>query len=435
MNICFFLDSRPNRVGEYAVRVSVSMNGAKYFGNLGVSVDRTAWKGGLSALYVNARGVKGEEIIARIQCVREGLGRWESRLHEQQPGRREFRAKLKHLLSGQEESACVRAGILWRVNEFIEEQRVMCQWSEGTVANMEVLRRHLSRFCPHEECDFFDVDGLESWLRYLRSSARMEESSVRKMYMCLRWFLNWAIRKGYMQETAVRTYRPKYKLVPKPVIFLTKRELLSLGAYQIPANGTGVELRDASGRRYVKMVRNAAGLEKARDLFLFCAFTSLRYSDMAKLCWSDVSRTIIYVTAKKTRARLPIDISRQARKILEKYACCSFPGGRVLPSLSCQKMNKYLKELCELCGINAPVVKVEYRNGERCEKVYPKYALMGTHAARRSFICFALSQGISPQVVMKWTGHSDYRSMRPYIDIASGVKASAMRRLSAAWEK
>ena len=50
-----------------------------------------------------------------------------------------------------------------------------------------------------------------------------------------------------------------------------------------------------------------------------------------------------------------------------------------------------------------------------------------THAARRTFICFALSQGIPPQVVMKWTGHSDYKAMRPYIDIAEKTKADAMK--------
>lgn len=40
-----------------------------------------------------------------------------------------------------------------------------------------------------------------------------------------------------------------------------------------------------------------------------------------------------------------------------------------------------------------------------------KQAIIGTHAGRRTFICFALSQGIAPQVVMKWTGHSDYKAM------------------------
>ena len=58
---------------------------------------------------------------------------------------------------------------------------------------------------------------------------------------------------------------------------------------------------------------------------------------------------------------------------------------------------------------------------------------MGTHAARRTFICFAISSGIPHQVVMKWTGHSDYQAMKPYIEIAE--KADAMKLFEQEMEK
>ncbi len=61
------------------------------------------------------------------------------------------------------------------------------------------------------------------------------------------------------------------------------------------------------------------------------------------------------------------------------------------------------------------------------EETYSKSDLISTHAGRRTFICFALSSGIPPQVVMKWTGHSDYQAMKPYIDIAEKTKADAMK--------
>lgn len=60
----------------------------------------------------------------------------------------------------------------------------------------------------------------------------------------------------------------------------------------------------------------------------------------------------------------------------------------------------------------------------------PKYKLIGTHAGRRTFICFALSSGISPQVVVKWTGHSDYKSMKPYINIVDSIKAQSMTKFN-----
>ena len=60
--------------------------------------------------------------------------------------------------------------------------------------------------------------------------------------------------------------------------------------------------------------------------------------------------------------------------------------------------------------------------------VKPKYELVGIHCGRRTFICTALSKGIPPSVVMKWTGHSDYKAMKPYIDIADEVKSSYMKQ-------
>ena len=47
---------------------------------------------------------------------------------------------------------------------------------------------------------------------------------------------------------------------------------------------------------------------------------------------------------------------------------------------------------------------------------------------RRSFIVNALSLGITPNIVMKWTGHSDYKAMKPYIDIVDSIKASSMTK-------
>ena len=116
-----------------------------------------------------------------------------------------------------------------------------------------------------------------------------------------------------------------------------------------------------------------------------------------------------------------------AKEILKKYEHCNFPDGKALPVIPNQLMNRYLKSLCELAGFNTPITRTCYRGGERVEEVFPKYEMIGTHASRRTFICFALSSGIPPQVVMKWTGHSDYQAMKPYIDIAEKTKVDAMK--------
>ena len=254
----------------------------------------------------------------------------------------------------------------------------------------------------------------------------MDEKTVQKHYSNLRWYLYWAIRKGYCKEQAIHNYKPRFKIISKPVIFLDKAELLKLYNYEIPANGTEVSLQDLDGKEYKKTVTDASALNKTRDLFCFCAFTSLRYSDMAKLKRSDIVNGTINVTTQKTNDSLTIELNNYSRAILDKYKDTDFPHGLALPVISNQKMNDYIKDLGELCGINEPVTKTTYRGGEKVTETAPKFSLLGTHAGRRTFICYALASGVPPQIVMKWTGHSDYKAMKPYIDIAQSDKAKAM---------
>ena len=167
-----------------------------------------------------------------------------------------------------------------------------------------------------------------------------------------------------------------------------------------------------------------------RDVFLFCCFTSLRYSDVRNLKRSDVKSDHIEVTTVKTADSLSIELNKYSKAILEKYKDIHFENHMALPVISNQKMNDYLKELGELAEINEPIRETYYKGNERIDEVTPKYALLSTHAGRRTFICNALALGIPAQVVMKWTGHSDYKAMKPYIDIADDIKANAMNKFN-----
>ena len=100
----------------------------------------------------------------------------------------------------------------------------------------------------------------------------------------------------------------------------------------------------------------------------------------------------------------------------------------MFPVIVNQKMNESLHLLFKLAGFNEPIKKIYYMGNQRMEEVVPKYKLISTHCGRRTFICMALSKGIPPSVVMKWTGHSDYKAMKPYIDIADGVKEQYMKK-------
>lgn len=151
---------------------------------------------------------------------------------------------------------------------------------------------------------------------------------------------------------------------------------------------------------------------------------------MYNLKRSDVKEEHIEITTIKTADSLIIELNDHSKAILEKYKDIPFQNNKALPVVSNQKMNEYLKELGELAEIDEPVRETYYKGNERIDEVTPKYALLSTHTGRRTFICNALALGIPVQVVMKWTGHSDYKAMRPYIDIADDIKIQAMNKFN-----
>lgn len=132
----------------------------------------------------------------------------------------------------------------------------------------------------------------------------------------------------------------------------------------------------------------------------------------------------------KTSDNLVIELNDHSRAIILKYVDKVYKNNKAFPVITNQKMNDYLKELAEIAELNEPIRGTFYKGNERIDEVTPKHALLSSHAGRRTFICNALALGIPPQVVMKWTGHSDYKAMKPYIDIADQTKINAMEKFN-----
>ena len=283
-------------------------------------------------------------------------------------------------------------------------------WTHSTIEKFAAVKNHLKNFRSELSFEFFDEEGLTEYVQYLREVREMRNSTIGKQLSFLKWFLRWSFKQGMHSNNAYDTFKPKLKDTQKKIIFLTWEELNRLREFKIPPT--------------------KQALERVRDVFLFQCFTGLRYSDVFNLRRSDIKGDHIEVTTVKTSDSLIIELNDHSKAILEKYKDVEFENDKALPVITNQKMNDYLKELAELAEINEPVRQTYYKGNERIDEVTPKYALLGTHAGRRTFICNALALGIPPQVVMKWTGHSDYKAMKPYIDIADDIKANAMSKFN-----
>ena len=295
-------------------------------------------------------------------------------------------------------------------DDFVEDCGRQSNWTDSTFEKFAAVKNHLTNFREGLTFEFFDERGLNDYVGYLRDVKEMRNTTIGKQLSFLKWFLRWAFKKGVHQNNAYDSYKPKLKSTQKKIIFLTWDELNRLREFKIPFN--------------------KQALERVRDVFLFQCFTGLRYSDVFNLRRSDIKGDHIEVTTVKTSDSLIIELNNHSKAILDKYKDVAFEYDKVLPVITNQKMNDYLKELAELAGIDEPIRQTYYKGNERIDDVTPKYALLGTHAGRRTFICNALALGIPPQVVMKWTGHSDYKAMKPYIDITDDIKANAMSKFN-----
>ena len=325
-----------------------------------------------------------------------------NRMHLSESAKEEGAAQLE-----QEEKKAKRPRPSDVMREFISENETINQWTWGTIEKFNAIENHFKDFNARLSLDEYDKAHLAKFVQFLIDKKNMRNSTVKKQLGYLKWFFRWCQEKGYCNCGDYQSFDPKLKTTPKKVIFLDEHELEQLETYEIPEN-----------KKY---------LERVRDVFLFCCYSSLRYSDVYNLKRSDIQNNKMLITTIKTHDDLAIELNKTTTALLKKYADCDFPDNKALPVITNQKMNDYLKELCELAGIDTPISEVFYKGGVRHEITTPKYALMSTHAGRRTFICKALSMNIPPEVVMKWTGHSDYKAMKPYIAVADKVKADAMK--------
>ena len=138
-------------------------------------------------------------------------------------------------------------------------------------------------------------------------------------------------------------------------------------------------------------------LEQARDVFLFCAFTGLSYSDVKHLTADNIQSSFegkLWIRGKRRKSKIlySIPLLNVSNQILEKYA--NMPKRKyLLPVKTLKVYNDRLEEIANLCGINKKVT---------------------SHLARHTFATLALTKGVSLESVSKMLGHKNYETTRIY---------------------
>lgn len=164
----------------------------------------------------------------------------------------------------------------------------------------------------------------------------------------------------------------------------------------------------------VKGIIRSYNIVKSR--FLIGAYTGLRFSDFNRIDRDNIGKGTISVVTEKTDQKIVIPIHPVVREILDS-------GFDLSLSLSDTKSRAYIKDICRYAGIDEVVEVRESIGGKIVVNRYPKYKLVGTHTARRSFATNAYKAGIPTISIMKITGHTKESSFMRYIRISQEENA------------
>ncbi len=257
------------------------------------------------------------------------------------------------------------------------------------------------------------LDFFLDFKEYLTDTKNYHPNTVAKYIKTLKTFINEANELGYAEITTHKSKQLKLKPLKTFKISLTENELDEL---------------------YKLDLSNKPKLDRARDLFLVGCYTGLRFSDFTNIQPENIQNGFIEITTQKTGEPVVIPIHTRVDAIMAKYEgkyINSLP-----PAISNQKLNEYLKELCQLIpSLHTPIDSEQKKNpkvktkGPKLIKPKMKFELVSTHTARRSFATNNYNKGISASILMKITGHKTESAFFTYIRSTPKENAQRLREL------
>lgn len=153
-------------------------------------------------------------------------------------------------------------------------------------------------------------------------------------------------------------------------------------------------------------------LAKARDYFIIGCYTGLRFSDWDRVKLSKIKNDVLSIRITKTGELSNIRIHQRVLKTFEKY-----PDGVLPPKPANQNMNDYIKQVIKKAGIDELVETRITKGGHKIIETRPKYELVTTHTARRSFASNLILAGEPAYLIMQITGHKSLISFEKYVRI------------------
>ena len=339
---------------------------------------------------------------------------------QQQPAADTLRSLFKEVLFAEKVESKLDESLFGFIEQFIEDARGRLNAKTGkplSNASFVVYQRTLDllkefALSKRRKLNFEDItyEFYLDFTQYLSVEHNFATNTVGKHIKTLKTFLNEATERGINTSFDFKSKRFRVARESVDSIYLTLEELDTLLKLDLSKN---------------------TRLERVRDLFLVGCFTGLRFSDfnnLAKECFIlDNGEEYIEIETQKTRRKVVIPVFDQLKQIRKRYT--DLTENQLPPSMSNQKMNQYLKEIGQLAGFTDLEQTRITKKGKEIIQNVPKYTLISTHTARRSFATNMYLLGVPSYTIMAITSHTTEKSFLQYIKVTPKEHAVQMREI------
>lgn len=218
-------------------------------------------------------------------------------------------------------------------------------------------------------------EELNDFAKYLHVEKELKTSTVKSIITKMKYILNKAYMNGWAVDDSYAD--AKVREEDSTFIYLSEKEVARIYYYD------GLTKKE----------------EEIRDMFVIGCMTGQRYSDYSRIKNDNVVGDNIHILQQKTRVKAVVPMTDYVREIFNKY-------NGVLPGTRCiQYFNKAIKIICKKVGLTDLVVFEREEAGEINMVKIPKYEMIASHTARRTFITNMIKNNVPTSKTRKCTGH------------------------------
>ncbi len=391
--------SKVNGQGQMPIYQRITINNKRFDVSTGYYVDESKWSSEGSKIKGNTE--EARLINGRLDMMRVIVYETEKKLFMNQITI--TIETFKNEFQGKKDRERMLIPIFEEHNRKIKEL-VGQEYAPGTLERYQTSLKHTKDFLFWKynisdiNIEKIDHSFIMEYEFYLRSERKCANNTAVKYIKNFHKIINQCIANGWINKDPFSNYKAKIKEVTRE--FLTEKEIEQI-----------INKEFVSER-----------LELVRDIFIFSCFTGLAYIDVKQLSANNISFGIdgdkwIFKNRQKTDTASKIPLLPMALEIINKYE--NYPvcknENRLLPILSNQKMNSYLKEIADVCDINKELT---------------------FHIARHTFATtVTLSNGVPLETVSKMLGHTNLKTTQHYAKILDKKISDDMQILKEKFSK